>query len=176
MALTISETIDLDQQILLQFKKIQLPVYKMILSYMPILKKKEPNIELFLSFLKQKFSLKQFAFPVVDGLNMRAFLSDEKTSFAPNRWGIVEPVDGLFLLPEQLDLIMVPLLICDQKGYRVGYGKGYYDRYLSQVSPACLKVGFSYFEPIDQIDDLQDFDVPLDYVITPDRVYCFVEK
>jgi 5-formyltetrahydrofolate cyclo-ligase len=68
---------------------------------------------------------------------------------------------------------LVPLLAFDPKGYRVGFGRGYYDKYLSLCKPDVIKIGLSYFEPVEVIDDVQDFDVPLSYCITTDNVYAF---
>ena len=70
-------------------------------------------------------------------------------------------------------MVILPLLAFDQQGYRVGYGKGFYDKFLSGCREDCLKVGFSYFEPIETIDDCNEFDVPLDLCITPQNVYVF---
>jgi 5-formyltetrahydrofolate cyclo-ligase len=68
---------------------------------------------------------------------------------------------------------LVPLLAYDLKGNRVGYGKGYYDRFLAECRPDALKIGFSYFEPEEQINDTEDFDIPLNYCVTPHRCYEF---
>ena len=73
----------------------------------------------------------------------------------------------------RINMIFVPLLSFDKNGYRVGYGKGFYDRYLSQCRGDCLKIGFSYFEPLDAIDDTNEFDVPLNLCVTPTTVYVF---
>ena len=71
-----------------------------------------------------------------------------------------------------IDMVFVPLLIFDKQGYRVGYGKGFYDKYLAQCRVDCLKVGFSYFEPI-EIEGTREFDVPLNLCITPNSIYVF---
>ena len=70
-------------------------------------------------------------------------------------------------------MVLVPLLAFDSKGYRVGYGKGFYDRFLKQCRNDCVKIGLSYFEPIDAINDAGEFDVPLDFCITPQKAYVF---
>ena len=77
------------------------------------------------------------------------------------------------MFPAEIDLVIVPLLCFDKKGNRVGYGKGYYDRFLKQCRKDCIKIGFSYFDPIDQVEDINKFDVKLDYGITPDAIYQF---
>ena len=65
-------------------------------------------------------------------------------------------------------LVLVPGVCFDQTGHRVGYGKGFYDRFLKTCRPGCLKVGLSYFEPVDPIDDVHDGDVRLDFIVTPE--------
>ncbi|HTG57240.1 MAG TPA: 5-formyltetrahydrofolate cyclo-ligase, partial [Niabella sp.] len=92
-----------------------------------------------------------------------------------NQYGTPEPeAEGAsIILPEAIDLVILPLLCFDKLGYRVGYGKGFYDKFLEQVSDEVIKVGLSYYEPIDKIQDLNEFDVPLDYCITPERMYEF---
>jgi 5-formyltetrahydrofolate cyclo-ligase len=65
------------------------------------------------------------------------------------------------------------MLAFDKQGYRVGYGKGFYDRYLKRCQPDVMKVGFSFFPPVDQIEDINANDVPLSYCITPHQIYAF---
>ncbi len=91
------------------------------------------------------------------------------TALIENKWGIPEPITtGLAPIePSTIDLVLVPLLAFDRQGHRVGYGKGYYDRFLADCRPDCLKVGLSLFEPVEQIADLTETDVPLDCGLTP---------
>jgi len=70
------------------------------------------------------------------------------------------------------DLVILPLLAYDYQGNRVGYGKGYYDRFLAQI-PNIPKIGLSFFKPVEQISDIQIWDVTLDYCITPETIYSF---
>ena len=93
--------------------------------------------------------------------------------FDMNQYGIPEPVGGKEIMPEELDLVFVPLLGFDLQGNRVGYGKGYYDRFLSKCKDDVIKVGLSFLSPIDCIEDVDFFDKKLDFCITPERVYAF---
>lgn len=93
--------------------------------------------------------------------------------FEVNSLGISEPENGAAAAPENFDLVLVPLLSFDKAGFRVGYGKGVYDKYLKQVRPDAIKVGLSYFEPLSKIDDTDEFDIPLNYCITPQGIYEF---
>jgi len=104
---------------------------------------------------------------------MISVLADDATRFLQNGFGTHEPETGEILSPDTIDIIFVPLLCFDKKGYRVGYGKGYYDRYLAACKPDCIRVGFSYFEPIDEIPDKHEFDVPLSLCMTPQSIYVF---
>jgi len=88
-------------------------------------------------------------------------------------WKIVEPRGSEIVAPEALDLIIVPLLCFDGRGHRVGYGRGYYDRFLRKCRPDCIKAGLSYFPPVDSIDDVHDADVALDLCVTPTETYRF---
>lgn len=94
------------------------------------------------------------------------------TELVENKWGIREPV-GEETDPEVLDLAIIPMLCFDRAGHRVGYGKGYYDEFLSRCRPDCVKAGVSFFPPVELIDDFHDADMPLDLCITPARVYRF---
>ena len=86
----------------------------------------------------------------------------ESVEFTPlselveNRWGIREPI-GKVVPPEDIDLVLVPLLCFDRAGHRVGYGRGFYDRLLASVRTDCLKVGLSYFPPVESIDDAGEY-------------------
>src|SRR5690606_4311417 len=84
-----------------------------------------------------------------------------------SEYGIPEPVYGKELNPEEIEFVIVPLLCADFRGYRVGYGKGFYDRLLDRVSEKCITIGISYFELIDQIDDINEFDKKLMYYCSP---------
>jgi 5-formyltetrahydrofolate cyclo-ligase len=64
-------------------------------------------------------------------------------------------------------------LAFDRDGHRAGYGKGFYDRFLTKVRPNCIKAGVSFFEPISRFQDIDPFDIAMDVCFTPDRCYNF---
>ena len=72
-----------------------------------------------------------------------------------------------------IDVVFVPLLAYDKLGNRVGYGKGFYDKFLSECKPGVVKIGLSFFEPEELIEDLFETDVKLDFCVTSERVICF---
>jgi 5-formyltetrahydrofolate cyclo-ligase len=99
-----------------------------------------------------------------------------ETKLTENIWGIRQPAEGETAGPQVIDLVVAPLLCFDPGGHRVGYGKGYYDLFLSECRPDCQKIGLSFFPPVDRIDDLAPHDIPLDGVITPGQTYTFSRR
>lgn len=96
-----------------------------------------------------------------------------ETELRQNQWQIKEPAHDETAETEKIDLVLVPLLCFDARGFRVGYGKGFYDRFLKDCRAGCLKIGLSYFAPIAGITDARDFDVKLDFCVTPEMVWQF---
>ena len=103
-------------------------------------------------------------------------LLTDNTLIKKNRWNIPEPVGGIEIDPKLVEVVFIPLLAFDNAGHRVGYGKGFYDKFLSKCSSTVIKVGLSFFTPIDKINNIFAEDVPLDYCVTPENVYDFSVK
>ncbi len=104
---------------------------------------------------------------------LKHYLLDDNTKLAINNYGIPEPVNGILINEQQIDVVFVPLLAFDNTGNRVGYGKGFYDKFLSNCKAECLKIGLSFFEAEDKIEDINATDIKLDYCVTPNKVYRF---
>jgi 5-formyltetrahydrofolate cyclo-ligase len=104
-------------------------------------------------------------------LSMEHFVWNEALRLEENTWGIPEPVAGEPFPVDQIDLVLVPLVAFDQSGHRVGYGKGYYDRFLATCRIDTLKIGLSLFEPVPALTDTHEWDILLDYCVTPDKVW-----
>ena len=94
------------------------------------------------------------------------------TPLIENKWEIREP-EGAPADASILDLVIVPLLCFDRGGHRVGYGKGYYDRFLARCRTDCTKVGLCFFPPVDEIEDVHAGDVRLDVCVTPSGSFRF---
>ena len=99
------------------------------------------------------------------------FLLTENTPIKSNSYGIPEPIEGIAVGANKIQVVIIPLLAYDRQGNRLGYGKGFYDRFL-QKSKA-VKIGVSFFEPEEKPIDTNEQDVPLDYCISPERIYTF---
>lgn len=174
-AISVEEQAKLDDLLLIQFQKADIPFITSLFSYWPIEENKELNTHILTDYLEFKNPGLVVAYPRVDIIldEMIAVVVNHETDFFRNEFNIYEPAEGDVLPADEIDLVFVPLLAFDKKGYRVGYGKGYYDKFLAESKNDCLKVGFCYFDPVDAITDKADFDVPLDLCITPQNVYVF---
>ena len=111
--------------------------------------------------------------PKILGKDLLNIEIDNNTKYSLNQLGIREPISSNQKDASLLEVIFVPLLIFDKLGHRVGYGGGYYDKFLGNIKDDVLKIGLSLFEPIDKIQDIERHDIRLDYSITPKRVYDF---
>lgn len=104
---------------------------------------------------------------------MESYLLTADTAVNENRWGIPEPVAAKPFPEMMLDTIVLPLLCFDRRGFRVGYGKGFYDRFLQKCPKDIVKIGLSLFAPVAEITDINVHDVKMDFCITPAKVYNF---
>ncbi|MBF0597773.1 5-formyltetrahydrofolate cyclo-ligase [Faecalibacter rhinopitheci] len=86
---------------------------------------------------------------------------------------IPEPTDYMEITSDKIDVVFVPMFVTDRQGNRVGYGGGYYDKFLARCRPETKKIGLTYFRPIDSIDDAYKGDIALDYLITPEEMVSF---
>ncbi|MFN1833975.1 5-formyltetrahydrofolate cyclo-ligase [Balneola sp. MJW-20] len=116
-------------------------------------------------------SEKSLCVPVTDfnDISMRHFEIDSLDDFKMNEWGIKEPgKEGQERTADQFDLIIVPLLASDIGGNRLGYGKGFYDRFLKKTR--AIKVGLVFDNFIFSEIPTDEHDQSLDYLITEKSV------
>ncbi|WP_440122459.1 5-formyltetrahydrofolate cyclo-ligase [Tenacibaculum sp. Ill] len=95
------------------------------------------------------------------------FYFEKDTKLELNKFGVPEPIKAEEANVKDIDLVFVPMLISDEQNYRVGYGKGFYDRFLSECREDTQTIGLNFFSPIKKIEDTHEFDVPLNSVIYP---------
>lgn len=144
--------------------------------FLSIAEQKEVDTEFLLHILQGKD--KHIIIPAsnFETGEMENFLLTDQTIIKKNRWNIPEPQEGIEIASNKLDVVFIPLLAFDKTGHRVGYGKGFYDRFLAECRPDVIKVGVSFFGPVEEIKEIFSSDIPLNYCITPDKVYEFSEK
>lgn len=173
-ALSTSQLAKMDDLLLIQFQQLPIDIPSLIMTYAPLEEQREFNPQLITDYCYFKNPSQVLLYPVIGSDDeILSVVVNDNTTFVKNKYGIDEPADGLDIFPEEIDLVIVPLLAFDKSGYRVGYGKGYYDKFLKECRPDVIKIGFSYFAPINMIEDVNAFDVKLNYCVTPDTFYEF---
>lgn len=141
--------------------------------FLPITEHKEVNTEYILHLLSGKdkeIIVSKSDFKTRD---MTHFLLTDNTKIKKNEYNIPEPVDGLEVPTNKIEVVFVPLLAFDKAGHRTGYGKGFYDKFLAECTPETIKIGLSFFEAETVIKDIFENDVKLDYCVTPKGIYRF---
>ena len=175
--LTAPIKLQLDDLLLLQFQQLAIDIPSNIMYYKIKNNSNEFDPQLVIDYCYFKNVGIKLSLPrMLPDFNSAAMVAEEigsNTQFFINAYGIPEPKAGSEISNELIDLVIVPLLCFDKLGNRVGYGKGYYDRFLKNCRKDCIKIGFSYFAPIASIDDTNEFDIPLDYGISPDAIHEF---
>ena len=107
---------------------------------------------------------------------MAHYWLESDTEITVSDWGIPEPVGASPAPVLAIDYVLVPLLVIDRVGYRVGYGKGFYDRFLTDCRDDVRTIGLSFFDPIDEVVDKDPWDIPLDHCITPKGLITFAQN
>lgn len=141
--------------------------------FLPISEHKEVDTEFLLQVLAGKDKEIVVSKSDFGTRKMTHFLLTDNTKFRKNDYNIPEPVDGIEVPSSKIDVVFVPLLAFDKNGHRTGYGKGFYDLFLSECREDVVKIGLSFFEAEDQIFDVFEGDVKLDFCVTPDTLYLF---
>ena len=156
-------------------KTLTLPIWEKTYFhiFLPITEHHEVNTEFILHLLSGKDKEIIVSKADFSTRNITHFLLTDNTKIKKNEYGIPEPVDGIEVPSTKIDVVFVPLLAFDKKGHRVGYGKGFYDKFLSECKPDTIKIGLSFFEPEELIADVFESDIKLDYCVTPDSIHAF---
>lgn len=141
--------------------------------FLSIVEHKEVNTDPLLSILSGKDKHIVVSKSDFESRLMTHYLLTDSTIIKKNKWNIPEPTDGIEIKPEKLDVVFIPLLAFDKQGHRVGYGKGFYDIFLKDCNPETIKIGLSFFGPEDEIRNVFNSDVKLDYCVTPEHIYKF---
>ncbi len=155
------------------FQKFQLEKKKISL-FLPIERKKEINT--YHIWAKAKSLDATVAIPKINPKTqkLKHIVFENESQLEISSFGIPEPKKGRVIAAEHFEYVFVPLLAIDKRGHRVGYGKGYYDRFLKDCAPRCKFIGLSLFdELVDEIKDISFTDVKLHYCITPNHFYRF---
>lgn len=170
--LSSSAVSELSLQLLSHFSKLDFSGVKTIHFFLPIAEKNEPDTFLFIDWLRNNHPDVKIIVPKADFETalMSNYVYSGREDLQKNLYNILEPQKAE-LHNGDVEMVLVPLLAFDERGYRVGYGKGFYDRFLEGLTT--LKVGISFFGPSDNIEDVNEHDIQLDLCIIPHKVYDF---
>ena len=141
--------------------------------FLTIEEQKEINTDYILNILSGKDKNIVISKSNFEDYSMTHYLLTDNTKIKKNDYNIPEPVDGIAIASGNIEVIFIPLLAFDKKGNRIGYGKGFYDRFLADCKPETLKVGLSFFDAENEIFQASEDDVRLDYCVTPDQLFQF---
>ena len=153
-----------DKSIIITNKIIDLDIYKdsqVIAIYNSL-----PD-EVDTKYLMDNMLSKKILLPKIVNDNIEFIMVNKNTKYIKNNYGILEPIGNLYL--GNIDLIIVPGVAFDKNHNRLGFGKGYYDKYLSNKT--IYKIGICYDKQIVHLLPSNDLDIKMDMVITENRVY-----
>lgn len=164
----------LEDLILIQFQSLKLDIPDNIMTFAPIEMYNEYNPILIEEYCFFKNPAARLIYPVTNFKenSLQPVITKDDTLFEVNEYQIDEPVNGTPVSPVEIEMMLLPLLGFNEEGYRVGYGKGFYDKLINDCNPTMLKIGFSFFSEV-VIDDVNEFDKKMDICITPDRIFSF---
>ncbi|MCU0430275.1 MAG: 5-formyltetrahydrofolate cyclo-ligase [Cytophagaceae bacterium] len=164
---------DLNQKLMDQMVPwiLQHSAFSTLHIYLPMPRHREPDTWSIIHALAEAKPELKITVPVTDWEHQRmdsVWLKPD-AKLQTDRFGISQPVGAPIIPADSLDLIIVPLLAFNQRLHRIGYGKGFYDRYLLQCKPSCQKIGLSFFDKVEFEEE--PFDVALDNVFLPQKIY-----
>ncbi|GAB2854090.1 5-formyltetrahydrofolate cyclo-ligase [Hymenobacter ruber] len=161
------------------FQHFPVAQWRWLHLFLPLAKRNEPDTWPIIQRIWAEKLAVRLAAPVVqaDGISLRHYELTPATLLQPNRWGIPEPVATAEteVPAATFDAVLVPLLAVDRAGQRVGYGGGFYDRFLAQCRPGTQFIGLNVLDdaPVAAIADVLPTDVPLTACLTPGGVWRF---
>lgn len=153
------------------FAGVKLSGIRVLHTFLPIQRHREVNTWLIVERVRTEFPEIRIAVPKINNQSaeLEHYYFEGPSQLELNTWDIPEPVRGVPTPVREIDAVLVPLLAFDRQGHRLGYGRGFYDRFLSGCRPDCLKIGLSLFGAEERIQDIDETDVPLNIVVTPDE-------
>jgi 5-formyltetrahydrofolate cyclo-ligase len=155
------------------FTQIDLSFIKCIHIFLPIENKREPDTWPIVDRIRREFPHVRISIPKVVGDQLENIYFEGLHQLKKNKWGILEPELGLPTPTDKIEMVLVPLLAVDKVGHRVGYGKGFYDKFLAECRIRCQRIGISLFQPIEVIEDVDENDIALTHCISPQQFFTF---
>jgi 5-formyltetrahydrofolate cyclo-ligase len=171
--LSLSQLDDYSIDIANKLLKLSIWKYEFYHVFLSIETQKEINTDYILNILSGKDKNIVISKSNFEDNTLSNYLLTDSTKLKLSAYNIPEPITGIPIENKSIDVVFIPLLAFDKQGNRVGYGKGFYDRFLADCKPETLKIGLSFFEAEEAILDSNSTDIKLDYCVTPKMVYTF---
>lgn len=116
--------------------------------------------------IKESLKSKIVAVPkVADNEIQPSIMMDFEQLILSGRFGILEPIEAAKINTKNIHIVIVPAIAFDRKGHRIGYGLGYYDKFLAKV-PKALKIGLAFdFQVVDKLP-IETHDIPVNLIVT----------
>ncbi|MFN7065067.1 MAG: 5-formyltetrahydrofolate cyclo-ligase [Aquificaceae bacterium] len=138
---------------------------KKLLLFCPL--RGEPDITPLFSWVRDEG--KRLLLPRVEGKELKLIEVDSHEDLSPGAFCILEPTGNKEVSPEEVDFALIPGVLFDREGYRIGFGRGYFDRLLCRLGG--LKVGVCYdFQVVERLPR-DSWDKPVDLVATEEKIY-----
>jgi len=147
--LSLSQLDDLSLSIANNVLKLPIWEFSFYHTFLSITAQKEVNTDFILNILAGKDKNIVVSKSDFKTLEMTHVLLTDNTKLKINAQHIPEPVDGIEIADGKIEVVFVPLLAFDSTGHRIGYGKGFYDRFLKKCNKKTIKIGLSFFEAED---------------------------
>ncbi|WP_185872677.1 5-formyltetrahydrofolate cyclo-ligase [Blattabacterium cuenoti] len=165
-------------KIFMQLKKLMIWNKTYYHIYLPIKTNNEIDTFTIINFLIKKKKIVTIPYSNFDTKCIENCLFNHKIAknTKKNKYGIIEPIKKIILPNDFIEVIFIPLIIFDLKGYRIGYGKGFYDKFIQLCRNNIIKIGLSIFPPIRNIQSLHKNDLRLDIGITPNKIFFLTKK
>ena len=143
--------------------------------------KKAKNVMFYTSFksevdthlmIKEALKGKNISVPKLVGKNIEpCLINDFDNLIESKKFGILEPLDLVKVNYKNIGIVVVPGIVFDKRGHRIGSGLGYYDKFLKKVKS--IKIGLAYdFQIVEKIPN-EEHDIAMDIIVTEKKIiYC----
>ncbi|NTV93429.1 MAG: 5-formyltetrahydrofolate cyclo-ligase [Chlorobiaceae bacterium] len=152
----------------------EFPLFRHVLGYLPLADRREVDTsELFALLIRQG---KELSIPVTAGCELVTAAYRNGEPVRTGEFGQCEPLAPVMSDERTLDAVLVPVVAADLRGYRLGYGKGFYDRFFSRLSAAgChpLRIGLAFYLQVLPKIPVDPWDQPLDYIVHEQGVFQY---
>ena len=142
--------------------------------FLPIESRKEPDTWSIIDRIRREFPHVRLVVPKMNASgSLMHYYFESSDKLTKSSLGIMEPVDCVVADVSEIELVIAPLLAVDFLGNRVGYGKGFYDRFLATCRKDCRTTGLSFFDPVSEPIEQAEHDIRLMSCVTPTQVIEF---